>query len=773
MSNIQIQPRAYYSGAIMLRQYVGMIKRRKWIVIGSVLISMSLAWGYCLLAPKLYRSETLVLVEDQKIPETYVQGVVEANLEQRIFVIHKQVTSQKLLGEAVLAFDLYPEIHKKHGIDAAIGRLRDSIAVEMVGKERRGNFVGRSGIDAFTIAVTHEEPALAMKVTDWIRAKFIEANAKTREQTAESTTEFLDEEVKKAKLELEKREDAVRQFKALHMGELPQQTEANLRALDRLQVEGNAVNESTQRLSDRLSVVQHAIQDYQRSGKINAALASGPAEPDPLFRRLKELREKLIKLKAEFWDSYPEVLITKDELQEIEKELVETYGPDVLKRGEKPLDLYLQELKKQQSELVTELALLKQRNRLLQGEQKDYETRVAKAPQVEQELLVLERDYTNVKNNYTSLLEKRLNARVVENLEKRQKGAQFRIVDTANYPRVPVSPNERRILVFSFLIGSVMGVGFVLMRERLNPQFCHPEDVQSVLEPQLLAAIPDFMVEFSRINRLGHFSTAKLANVTNGHAPAAKLPALSWKRLVKQENTRPWQQLNFVAKWWPNSLTGEQYRVAATRLVSLHHGNKSTVIAVTSAIKGEGKTTTVINLGYTLARDLGKRTLLLECDFGRPMLDHYLEMGSKGGLTDALLTDMPLEDCLSEFPDAPCWIMPLGNQKASVSELLKSERFHHILAQCREDFDYVLINTPPILPLATMNMLEQHVDQLLLVLRASFTTESMVKQALSSLRASKPIHVILNAVDSQSIPKHMYDNYYEYAPRPEKMSSVT
>jgi capsular exopolysaccharide synthesis family protein len=231
--------------------------------------------------------------------------------------------------------------------------------------------------------------------------------------------------------------------------------------------------------------------------------------------------------------------------------------------------------------------------------------------------------------------------------------------------------------------------------------------------------------------------------------------------------------MDFVARWWPNSITGEQYRVAATRLALLEPDNQSTVVAVTSAVKGEGKTTTVTNLGYTLARDLGKRTLLLECDFGRPVLHRYLDTSPKGGLTDALLTDIPFEDCLSGFGDVPCWIMPVGNSATSVSELLKTERFDAILRRCRQEFDYVLINTPPILPLATMNMLEQHADLILLVVRASSTTHSVVKRALNSLRARKPVQVILNAVDSHSLPNYMYDNYYEQVTHSEKSVSPT
>lgn len=762
MSMIEMQFRENQSGIEVLREYASIAWRRRWIMISTIVLTMVAAWAYCLLAPKLYRSETLILVEDQKIPESYVQGVVEGNLEQRIFVIQRQVTSQALLREAVKEFNLYPKLVKEYGIEAAIGAAADSIIVEMVGKELRGNFVGRSGIDAFTIAFQHEDPGIAMKATDWIASQFINVNLKAREQTAESTTEFLDDEVRMAKVELERREDEISRFKSAHVGELPQQMEANLRALDRLQTEINAVNESTQRLSDRQLLVQKAIQEYQRYGKTNAALYAGPVEPDPLFRRLNDLRERLSKLNAEFWDGYPEVLLTKDELQQVEKDLIARYGPDVLKPGERPLDPYLQDLKKQQSELGTELTLLTQRKRLLQTEQKDYEKRVGRAPELEQELLILERDYSNVKNSYTSLLEKRLNARVVENLEKRQKGGQFRILDSANYPRVPVSPNQRRVLLLGLIGGCAVGMGIVVMKERLNPQFRHPEDVEFMLGPQLLAVIPNFAVELAQMRRLGHLPSTHLPEGVPGQNSIRSQPRIGWRRLVgPNDSPSVRQEVNLVAKWWPNSIIGEQYRVAATRLTLLEHQRPSTVVAVTSAVQGEGKTTTVVNLGYTLARDLGKRTLLLECDFGRPMLHHYSDTQPRWGLADALVSDVPIEECLGGLGDVPCWIMPIGNFETNVYELLRTERFGRLLARCREEFEYILINTPPILPLATMNMLEQHADLMLLVVRASSTTHQVVKRALGSLRANKPLHVILNAVEGQSLPNYMSDSYYQ------------
>jgi capsular exopolysaccharide synthesis family protein len=462
-------------------------------------------------------------------------------------------------------------------------------------------------------------------------------------------------------------------------------------------------------------------------------------------------------------------VLTKEELHHLEKELIDLYGPEVLKPGEMPLDPYLQDLKKQQSEVRTELTLLKQRHQLLLAEKGVYEKRVEKAPEVEQALLILERDYNNVKNSYTSLLEKRLNARVVENLEKHQKGGNFRILDSANYPRAPVYPNRKRILIFGFVLACALSVAIVVLQEQLNPQFRRPEDVEYMLGPQLLAVIPNFLVEFNRLAGQRYLLSANAPAKSNGHNVAILARAKSWRRTRNHEQAKAWwDQIDFVAKWWPNSITGEQYRVAATRLALLEHENRSTVVAVTSAVKGEGKTTTAVNLGYTLARDLAKRVLLLECDFGRPVLHRYVETPPRGGLTDALLSDLPFEECLSGFQDVPCWIMPLGSCKTSASELLKSERFVHILARCRQEFDYILINTPPILPLATMNMLEQLSDVVLLVVRASSTTHNVVKRALHSLRAKRPLHVILNAVEGDSLPTYMYDNYYEQVAQQEQ-----
>ena len=255
MTTLDIEPLVRQPGTAIPADLLKVARQHRWVIATSIAISVAVAAVYCVVAPKQYRSETMILVEDQKIPENFVKGVDEGNLEQRIFVIQKQVKSRTILTDIVKEFHLYPDIMEAEGMESAISALAGHIQVEMLGKGPRANFIGRTSLDAFTVSFVHEDPATAMQVTTRVSAKFIEQNLRMREETAEGTTEFFDEEVVRAKAELERKENEISEFKSGHMGKLPQQIEPNLRALDRLQSELNAGNESIRRTSVRLALV--------------------------------------------------------------------------------------------------------------------------------------------------------------------------------------------------------------------------------------------------------------------------------------------------------------------------------------------------------------------------------------------------------------------------------------------------------------------------------------------------------------------------------------
>jgi len=744
-------PPVSQSGTAMMHEYAGIARRSKWLILGCITLSAALAWSYCVIAPKYYRSEVMIVAEEQKLLENFVQGAGEGNFEQRLFIIQRTIENLDFLSEIAREISPYPKELEEGGEAFAVLALTDAIKVERI----KTDVTRGSEIEGFTVSFMHQDPRTAMQVTERIAEKFIEENTEERENDAEGALKFFDGELMRIKLELENKEEQITAFKKAHTGELPQHMETNFRSLDKLESEINSVNESIQRHSDKLAMVEKAMQEYRFYGRQNSAFTTGLMAPDPLFARIKELREKQIKLKAEFRDEYPEVILNKEELRHVEEQLVELYGPDAIKPDKKPLDPYLLDLVKQEGEEKSELSLSKRRLEILNASRKDHEKHVERSHEVEQDLLVLERDYGSMKTNYATLLDKRLHARVAENMAKRKKSGMFRILEPASFPRAPIIPNRPRVFVFGLLFGCVLGVGLSVMRERLTPQFRGPEDVELLMGPQLLVAIPDFSFLWSQRNGERYFPNSYQHRRSLGGTVGPQLEVTEAKRPQGHPQIGSRYERRFVSKLFPHSMAAEQYRVAAARVQLLNINASSRVVAVTSAIKGEGKTTTVINLGYTLARDFGKRVLLLDCDFVFPELQYFSETPPKYGLVDCFRGNIPVEEAMTSFTDIPCWIMPAGEFGHGSTELLKTGPLERVLSQLREKFDYILINAPPILPVATMNVLERHTDLLLLVVRANLTSQQVVKRALDSLRASNPIHVILNGVPTHSLPYYM------------------
>lgn len=386
--NTMPAPKAEQSGAAIMNEYLGIAQRSKWLILGCIAVCVVLAWSYCLIATKYYRSEALLVVDEPKMLEAVVQKSVDDKFEQQLFLIQRQIMSLNFLSPIAKEFDLYPELRAEGDENGPVLTLAGSTVVERV---KMDPSAGLNNVEAFTVSFIHPNPVIAMKVTNRIADKFIEENTREREKDVEGTVEFLDEELRRLKLELEKKEEQISQFKTAHIGELPQQTDANLRALDRLDIEINTVNENIQRQTDRLAMLESAMREYRMYGRQIPSLKTTSIEADPLFRRHKELKEKLLKLKAEFYDEYPEVQVTKEELRQVEAELVELSGPDAIKPDKSVNDPYVQDLTKLQTETRNELNVLKQRQQMLQAEKRSHERRIERSPGVEQELLTPER----------------------------------------------------------------------------------------------------------------------------------------------------------------------------------------------------------------------------------------------------------------------------------------------------------------------------------------------------------------------------------------------
>lgn len=223
---------------------------------------------------------------------------------------------------------------------------------------------------------------------------------------------------------------------------------------------------------------------------------------------------------------------------------------------------------------------------------------------------------------------------------------------------------------------------------------------------------------------------------------------------------------NLVAKWQPRSVAAEQYRMAATRLVLSTERRRSTVVEITSALEGEGKTTTVVNLGYTIARELGRKTLLIDCDFRRPALHQYVAVPARAGLLNLLDGEASLDDCLVGIDAVPCTFMTVGKSRREWNELARIEQLKAMLPGLRSQFQYLIINTPPVLASATMGILASLADEVLMIVKAGTTPQHVVQKAYALLGLAGEKQVVLNGVDELSLPHYLYGYSMLYGEEP-------
>lgn len=788
--------------------------RRKWLITGITIGSIGLAALFLAVTPKIYRSNTFIIVENQQIPENYISSVVAGSVAERLTVIKQQVLSRTVLNRVIDDYSLAPKGDvAKEAREGLLAGLRKNITIEFKTQP------GTSRIDAFTISFAHTNPETAMAVTAGLARQFVEENLKTREEQVVGTTEFLGYELERAKESLDEQERAIANFKRKFIGELPSQIDANLQTLNRLEREQTTLSESIRHRLDRKTALDKMISAYESMG---LAFTESPREAmmnqdvvtelsakgrptvnkrsgggDALGVRLKELERNLASMSSEYKDTYPDIIVLKKEIAQIKAQIAEKQRQSQHEIPEEadasnaknpagrksvgaqtPVDTYLNELKRERDETEIGLGSLKAEEKRLGEQIRVYQARVERTPEREQELIVLQRDYENTKRNYQTLLDKQLNAKVSEELERKQKGGKFRIVDPANLPSQPEYPDETRILLSGLLLGCVAGYGTAFVLEMLKKGFGRADEVESLLGLPVLASIPNYLAAYA-IGSVKNPLQKRQAKILAGTSQAA-LPGegnaepkiknlLQWRQRTLEEidSAQPRssitgsfeREIRLIVKQQPMSSAAEQFRVAATRLVLTSSGKKNTVVVVTSSVPGEGKSTTVSNLGYVLADDLRKSTLLIDCDFKCPMLHTYNNVPANPGLVEAISGEARLEDCLHSVDESSLRILPSGLRDHQLVDLGKIPQVTSFIASLKNQFEFIILDAPPILPLADMNLLATMADMLLVVIRVNSTPQETVQRAIKNLRPSIQAGIILTASDDVGDLMYMHSNY--------------
>src|SRR5437773_5456482 len=296
----------------MLDRIVGLWRRRKWIALLAFAAPASMVLGLVTSLPNIYRSTATILVERQQVPEAFVRPTVTGEVETRLQTITQEIFSRTSLEGLITRFNLYARLRARLSTQNLVARMRNDIILVM--KSDATN-PGGAKMVAFTISYRGSDPAVVAEVTNTLAALFIDENLRVRSRQATGTANFLRAQLEATTGQLDVQERQVSDFNRKHIGELPQQMNANLAAIEQLSTQLRLNNDRQTLALARREALERQLADVETAP---LALTPTASMPDTPALRLERLRQDLRDLRAQYTDKYPEVLRVRGELAALE-----------------------------------------------------------------------------------------------------------------------------------------------------------------------------------------------------------------------------------------------------------------------------------------------------------------------------------------------------------------------------------------------------------------------------------------------------------------------
>jgi protein tyrosine kinase modulator len=466
---------------------------RKKILIFCVFIVVFLLTAYtAVILPNIYQSSTLILVSPQRVPTSYVTSTITTDLAERMQSIIQEILSRTQLEKIVQEFNLYSSHAIGSMMEDRVERLRKAIKVEF----KRNN--------VFQLSFESENPEKAKQVAGRLASVFIEQNLQVREQEAIGTKSFINAEAERLRKELEEQETVVNQYKAANRYELPDQLDTNLRTAEQLRREMEGSSQRLAALQDRKGILQKQLVESDILGvDLLGGLGGsiGPrAESGTQSVQIQMKKKELDSLLQKYSDKHPDVVRVKKEIQALEGENKDTSSnkPASTNAPMPPSGNPLKQvLQTQITDIDAEIQAIRSQNERIRNQTAALQTRIDNTPIRTIELSKISRGYDITLRKYQDLLAKSLESQVSENMEKKQKGEQFQILDPANFPLRPLRPNRPMIILIGFLAGLAGGFGLAFLSDNLDSSFKRGDEISSYVNVPLLATIPALITRHS------------------------------------------------------------------------------------------------------------------------------------------------------------------------------------------------------------------------------------------------------------------------------------
>lgn len=426
-----------------IRGVVGILTRRRWWILTAACCIPIAVVAVALKLPDTYVSQATLLVVQQQVSQRYVESDNTTTIAAAVQAMKLEVLSRNQLAKIIDELGLYASEKEHPAPELLVERMLKDVDIQPL-----ETTPGRADFNAFTVAFTAASPRLAQEVTSRLTSLFIEQNLKTRGEQAANTTKFLSEQLDTAKQRLTEQEQRLQAFKTSNLGELPEQQQANLAALSIAREQLSATASSL-------------FQAQQQRLSIESALNE----------RLSRLQAERAALLTRYTLRYPEVIKKDKEIGQIQAVLGSVNGvnkgnPEAENTQDpaSPDDPALSGILRQAEANASEMESLSNQQKKLKADSEQYQARLNLTPVREQQLAEILRDYDLFKQDYTGLLNKKLQSQLTTNLEENQEGQQFRLVDPPTLPAAPAGPKRLKICLGGMAGGILFGLvlGFLI-----------------------------------------------------------------------------------------------------------------------------------------------------------------------------------------------------------------------------------------------------------------------------------------------------------------------
>lgn len=476
--------------SLVLDDYVSILKRRGWIILIPVVLIPLIAVAFSYTIPPQYLSQTSVLVEGQRVAEGIVKPVISGDLDSRLSSMKEQILSRSSIQPIIERYSLYGD--QKLSMDDRIDMARKNIDIKTITSD-----TGRGGLPGFFISFKSGDPHTAQQVCTEITSLFINENLKSTSEAAGGTVDFLKSQLADAKRNMDEQDAKLAAFQQQYFGRLPGEESSNSNMLASLNTQLEASTQSLARMQQDRSFAQSLLTQQLSEASKAVPIESGTVAADPenpLVTQLQALQAQRTNLLMHYTASYPDVVAVERQITDLRRQIARQ-GPVHSASGApvasvaKPDSPAIQQLRAQIQSADMGIAEKRAEQAQIQSQIGSYQSKLMSSPGIAAQYKALTRDNDTAQANYNDLRAKIYNAQMANDLQNRQQGEQFRLLDAANLPESPFSPKRGVFLGAGLVGGLALGLAIVLLLEFRDTSVRSERDIWAFLELPVLTSI--------------------------------------------------------------------------------------------------------------------------------------------------------------------------------------------------------------------------------------------------------------------------------------------